>query len=113
MSIKLKNRLLQNQFPCSHTELPKLEILNVTSNANLKGSFPEFCNNPLEHVNLNLDTFLWDCTEIYKQPKTYIGYYWSLHKALSDTIYASINKYIHHHAMKVILSHIQNQQRIA
>lgn len=50
--------LLRNDFPTAIFELPKLKILNVTSNTNLTGFFPEFHNNSLlEHVNLTYIDF--------------------------------------------------------
>ncbi|KAI3769488.1 hypothetical protein L6452_00593 [Arctium lappa] len=54
-SIVLYNCSLQNEFPWAILQLPKLKFLDVASNPNLNGSFPEFRNSLLEHLDL-LDT---------------------------------------------------------
>ncbi|KAJ9560949.1 hypothetical protein OSB04_006109 [Centaurea solstitialis] len=55
-SIKLRDCLLQNEFPI--LQLPKLKLLDVGSNSNLTGFLPEFQNhNLLEELNLNLTGF--------------------------------------------------------
>ncbi|KAL4555326.1 hypothetical protein LXL04_037943 [Taraxacum kok-saghyz] len=52
-SIKLYNCSLKNEFPSAILHLPKLKILDVSSNLNLTGSLPEFKNNLLQHVDLS------------------------------------------------------------
>ncbi|KAL4555329.1 hypothetical protein LXL04_037946 [Taraxacum kok-saghyz] len=49
-SIKLADCSLWNELPVSIFKLPKLKILDVSSNANLIGSLPKFHNSSLNHL---------------------------------------------------------------